>query len=87
VNAGGSWASTRKRNHALRRTGWSFCPAANSSTAVVDADQLTDDPVSDEVHCRNVDIVRVEVSTDVSDAAFVPHRVREHERAGSDDLQ
>jgi hypothetical protein len=35
ASAGGSWASTRKRNQAVRRMGWSFCLAANSSTAVM----------------------------------------------------
>jgi hypothetical protein len=35
ASAGGSWASTRKRNQLVRRTGWSFCLAANSSTAVM----------------------------------------------------
>jgi hypothetical protein len=41
ANAGGSWASTRKRNHALRSTGWSFCLAANSSTATMSSASAT----------------------------------------------
>jgi len=35
ARAGGSWASTRKRNYALRSTGWSCWRAANSRTATM----------------------------------------------------